>query len=46
MKRFFHFFPHFFLETRAEDVFNGGKNGYRLAGGSGEEGTVSSGRDP
>jgi hypothetical protein len=42
----FHFFPHFFLETRAEDVFNGGKNRYRLGGGVGEEGASSNGRDP
>jgi hypothetical protein len=46
MKRFFHFFPHFFLETRTEDVFNGGKNRYSLTDGAGEEGDASSVRDP
>ena len=28
-----------------EEVFNGGRNRYRLSGGAGEEGAASSGRD-
>ena len=44
-KRFFHFFPQFFLETRAEELFNGG-TGRRLADGAGEERVGSSGRNP
>jgi hypothetical protein len=46
MKKRFHFFPHFFWETRVEDVFNGGKNRFRLSDSTGEEGATSRGRDP
>jgi hypothetical protein len=44
-KKVFSFFPPIFLETRAEEVFNGG-TGRRLTDGAGEERVGSSGSNP